>query len=614
MNAEKIGQLNVEKNKVFSLLNKSLYSQEDIVFREIVSNSADAINKRFDLDDINKKGLIELVIDKDKSTVTVKDNGIGMTFDEVDKFINQIAFSGSKEYNDALQASNKERSIIGHFGVGFYSSFMIAKNVSIDTLSGKEHEKAVSWFCSNDMNYKQKSSTKKDIGTDVTLYLTNDSKYLNDENLVKNILSKYFKLLAIPLYLTVIEDSEIKSKELINSKEAFWKKIDFMSYDELNEYYKESFNDVFDPYLSMKFQSLDLGIRGIIFFRKTRNETSELDGTFKIYNNGVFIGENIKQIIPKHINLQSGIIECSNLPLVVSRAEFRDESEENEIFSLIREAISQEIVIFLNDLFTNHREKYEACWEDLNAFVKYSILVDKTFASVLTRKVLFKNIEDKYLTLNEFMDSKETNVSKQIYYTSDPYEQSYYFEIFRKCGLDLLQFDHVIDKPFMQRLNLLFPKIEFTRIDSASVNIFKGEVEDRDETQASKIKTVIEKKLGSKIKHFELEITRLSHKDIHLIILNDENSRRFSDMMEIYGLMNPDEKEKILAQSKAKLLVNLNSPIIEYLGKSDNLAKIDFITNYLFNLALMGQNALDIGQTGNFVSQSELLLVNYIND
>lgn len=613
MNAEKIGQLNVEKNKVFSLLNKSLYSQEDIVFREIVSNSADAINKRFDLDDINKKGLIELVIDKDKSTVTVKDNGIGMTFDEVDKFINQIAFSGSKEYNDALQASNKERSIIGHFGVGFYSSFMIAKNVSIDTLSGKEHEKAVSWFCSNDMNYKQKASTKKDIGTDVTLYLTNDSKYLNDENLVKNILSKYFKLLAIPLYLTVIEDSEIKSKELINSKEAFWKKIDSMSYDELNEYYKESFNDVFDPCLSMKFQSLDLGIRGIIFFRKTRNETSELDGTFKIYNNGVFIGENIKQIIPKHINLQSGIIECSNLPLVVSRAEFRDESEENEIFSLIREAISQEIVIFLNDLFTNHREKYEACWEDLNAFVKYSILVDKTFASVLTRKVLFKNIEDKYLTLNEFMDSKETNISKQIYYTSDPYEQSYYFEIFRKCGLDLLQFDHVIDKPFMQRLNLLFPKIEFTRIDSASVNIFKGEVEDRDETQASKIKTVIEKKLGSKIKHFELEITRLSHKDIHLIILNDENSRRFSDMMEIYGLMNPDEKEKILAQSKAKLLVNLNSPIIEYLGKSDNLAKIDFITNYLFNLALMGQNALDIGQTGNFVSQSELLLVNYIN-
>lgn len=614
MNAEKIGQLNVEKNKVFSLLNKSLYSQEDIVFREIVSNSADAINKRFDLDDINKKGLIELVIDKDKSTVTVKDNGIGMTFDEVDKFINQIAFSGSKEYNDALQASNKERSIIGHFGVGFYSSFMIAKNVSIDTLSGKEHEKAVSWFCSNDMNYKQKASTKKDIGTDVTLYLTNDSKYLNDENLVKNILSKYFKLLAIPLYLTVIEDSEIKSKELINSKEAFWKKIDSMSYDELNEYYKESFNDVFDPCLSMKFQSLDLGIRGIIFFRKTRNETSELDGTFKIYNNGVFIGENIKQIIPKHINLQSGIIECSNLPLVVSRAEFRDESEENEIFSLIREAISQEIVIFLNDLFTNHREKYEACWEDLNAFVKYSILVDKTFASVLTRKVLFKNIEDKYLTLNEFMDSKETNINKQIYYTSDPYEQSYYFEIFRKCSLDLLQFDHVIDKPFMQRLNLLFPKIEFTRIDSVSVNIFKGEIEDKDKIQASKIETVIEKTLGPKIKYFELEISKLSHQDIHLIILNDENSRRFSDMMEIYGLMNPDEKEKILAQSKAKLLVNLNSPIIKYLGKSDDLAKIDFITNYLFNLALMGQNALDIGQTGNFVSQSELLLTNYIND
>ncbi len=614
MNAKKRGQLNVEKNKVFSLLNKSLYSQEDIVFREIVSNSADAINKRFDLDDINKKGLIELVIDKDKSTVTIKDNGIGMTFDEVDKFINQIAFSGSKEYDDALQTSNKGKSIIGHFGVGFYSSFMIAKNVAIDTLSSKEHEKAVSWFCSNDMNYKQKASSKKDIGTDVTLYLDKDSKYLNDEDLVKKILSKYFKLLAIPLYLTVIEDSEIKSKELINSKEVFWKKIDSMSCDELNEYYKENFNDLFDPCLSMKFQSLDLGIRGIIFFRKTRNETSELDGTFKIYNNGVFIGENIKQIIPKHINLQSGIIECSNLPLVVSRSEFRDESEENELFSLIREAVSQEIVIFLNDLFTNHREKYEACWEDLNAFVKYSILVDKTFASVLTRKVLFKNIEDKYLTLNEFMDSKETNINKQIYYTSDPYEQSYYFEIFRKCSLDLLQFDHVIDKPFMQRLNLLFPKIEFTRIDSVSVNIFKGEIEDKDKIQASKIETVIEKTLGPKIKYFELEISKLSHQDIHLIILNDENSRRFSDMMEIYGLMNPDEKEKILAQSKAKLLVNLNSPIIKYLGKSDDLAKIDFITNYLFNLALMGQNALDIGQTGNFVSQSELLLTNYIND
>jgi molecular chaperone HtpG len=610
LSLNKKGTLTIEEKNIFTILKKWLYTEEDIVFRELVSNGIDAVGKlKSETNNQSYSGKITVILDSDKKQLIVKDNGIGMTEEEVDKYINKIAFSGAAEF---IENNNKKdtKNIIGHFGVGFYSSFMISDHVTIKTQSYKEDNYPVQWDCTSDMIYNIREIKKDSVGTEVILNLKDSSKYLKNPELVKNILEKYFVFSSTDVYY-VNKGEEVK----VNKSEPIWKKNEKdISVKDMNLFYQDFFDDVTAPLFWIKFESLDIGIRGILFFRNTKNGTEDLDGKIKVYNRGVYIGSNIKEMIPKFVNLQSGIIECDNLPLVVSRSNLR-EGEGDNILQLISETLSQEITIAMNSVFEKNRDKYELYWPEINAFMKYGILKDKIFASVMTRKIIFKDIYGNYQTIPEFLNDKNNNVpDKTVYYTSDEIDQAHYIEVFKKCGINALLFDHVIDQPFMQKYEVVKPGVKFIRIDSNIESIFKGSLDEDNEEIANIVKEKFENILQDRLDNTSVKVTQLAHQDISTLIINDEKSRRMTDMLEIYGFINPSDTASKKVKSKSTLLVNLNNKIIKHISILSNDKSLYTIINQLYDLSLMSQQALKPQDVENFILRSESILSKSIVD
>lgn len=610
LSLNKKGTLTIEEKNIFTILKKWLYTEEDIVFRELVSNGIDAVGKlKSETNNQSYSGKITVILDSDKKQLIVKDNGIGMTEEEVDKYINKIAFSGAAEF---IENNNKKdtKNIIGHFGVGFYSSFMISDHVTIKTQSYKEDNYPVQWDCTSDMIYNIREIKKDSVGTEVILNLKDSSKYLKNPELVKNILEKYFVFSSTDVYY-VNKGEEVK----VNKSEPIWKKNEKdISVKDMNLFYQDFFDDVTAPLFWIKFESLDIGIRGILFFRNTKNGTEDLDGKIKVYNRGVYIGSNIKEMIPKFVNLQSGIIECDNLPLVVSRSNLR-EGEGDNILQLISETLSQEITIAMNSVFEKNRDKYELYWPEINAFMKYGILKDKIFASVMTRKIIFKDIYGNYQTIPEFLNDKNNNVpDKTVYYTSDEIDQAHYIEVFKKCGINALLFDHVIDQPFMQKYEVVKPGVKFIRIDSNIESIFKGSLDEDNEEIANIVKEKFENILQDRLDNTSVKVTQLAHQDISTLIINDEKSRRMTDMLEIYGFINPSDLASKKVKSKSTLLVNLNNNIIKHISALSEKESLNIIINQLYDLSLMSQQALKPEDVENFILRSESILSKSIVD
>jgi molecular chaperone HtpG len=610
LSLNKKGTLTIEEKNIFTILKKWLYTEEDIVFRELVSNGIDAVGKlKSEKNNQSYSGKITVILDSDKKQLIVKDNGIGMTEEEVDKYINKIAFSGAAEF---IENNNKKdtKNIIGHFGVGFYSSFMISDHVTIKTQSYKEDNYPVQWDCTSDMIYNIREIKKDSVGTEVILNLKDSSKYLKNPELVKNILEKYFVFSSTDVYY-VNKGEEVK----VNKSEPIWKKNEKdISVKDMNLFYQDFFDDVTAPLFWIKFESLDIGIRGILFFRNTKNGTEDLDGKIKVYNRGVYIGSNIKEMIPKFVNLQSGIIECDNLPLVVSRSNLR-EGEGDNILQLISETLSQEITIAMNSVFEKNRDKYELYWPEINAFMKYGILKDKIFASVMTRKIIFKDIYGNYQTIPEFLNDKNNNVpDKTVYYTSDEIDQAHYIEVFKKCGINALLFDHVIDQPFMQKYEVVKPGVKFIRIDSNIESIFKGSLDEDNEEIANIVKEKFENILQDRLDNTSVKVTQLAHQDISTLIINDEKSRRMTDMLEIYGFINPSDMASKKVKSKSTLLVNLNNKIIKHISILSNDKSLYTMINQLYDLSLMSQQALKPEDVENFILRSESILSKSIVD
>ncbi|MBG0763562.1 MAG: molecular chaperone HtpG [Tissierellales bacterium] len=610
LSLNKKGTLTIEEKNIFTILKKWLYTEEDIVFRELVSNGIDAVGKlKSETNNQSYSGKITVILDSDKKQLIVKDNGIGMTEEEVDKYINKIAFSGAAEF---IENNNKKdtKNIIGHFGVGFYSSFMISDHVTIKTQSYKEDNYPVQWDCTSDMIYNIREIKKDSVGTEVILNLKDSSKYLKNPELVKNILEKYFVFSSTDVYY-VNKGEEVK----VNKSEPIWKKNEKdISVKDMNLFYQDFFDDVTAPLFWIKFESLDIGIRGILFFRNTKNGTEDLDGKIKVYNRGVYIGSNIKEMIPKFVNLQSGIIECDNLPLVVSRSNLR-EGEGDNILQLISETLSQEITIAMNSVFEKNRDKYELYWPEINAFMKYGILKDKIFASVMTRKIIFKDIYGNYQTIPEFLNDKNNNVpDKTVYYTSDEIDQAHYIEVFKKCGINALLFDHVIDQPFMQKYEVVKPGVKFIRIDSNIESIFKGSLDEDNEEIANIVKEKFENILQDRLDNTSVKVTQLAHQDISTLIINDEKSRRMTDMLEIYGFINPSDMASKKVKSKSTLLVNLNNKIIKHISILSDDKSLYTMINQLYDLSLMSQQALKPEDVENFILRSESILSKSIVD
>lgn len=610
---ERKGLLSIESKNIFTILKKWLYTEQDIVFRELISNASDAIEKLSQLrtNEVSiprLEGKIIVTLDPETRRIIISDNGIGMSEEEVNKYINQIAFSGATDFIDQNNQAGKD-TIIGHFGVGFYSAFMLTDHVAIETKSFKKDTPAVRWDCMSDMSYSMEKCEKNDVGTDIILYLDEKNPYLEKADLIYDIIKKYFVFSKTKIYFEAPNYNQV----LVNNPYPIWRapktSIDPL---EMNAFYKDFFDDVGDPLFWIQFESIDIGVRGILFFRNTKNGTEELDGKIKIYNRGVYIGENICELIPKFVNLQSGIIECDNLPLVVSRSTLREDAQNEDMIELIYECLSQEVTIALNDLFENQREIYETHWPYLNAFVKYGILQEKIFASVMTRKVIFMDIHGYYHTVQEYMENEHNSHPDTIYYSSDEIEQAHYIEIFKKCQLNALLFDHVIDQPFMRKYESIRPSLKFIRIDSNIESLFNGYLHKDDESKVVILTEKINKALGERHSTMTLKITNLEYESISTLIINDEKSRRMADMLEIYGFINKADFSAKELQAKSTLLVNLNNEIIRFILESPDEMVINIVVNQLFDLALMSQQTLKPEDVERFINRSESILTSSI--
>lgn len=608
------GMLSIESKNIFNILKKWLYTDQDIVFRELISNACDAVEKLTNITEKKEnspgyEGDISVKLDIENKCLIISDNGIGMTYDEVQKYINQIAFSGATDYINKNSQTGID-TIIGHFGVGFYSSFMISNHVAIETKSYRKDKKPVRWDCHMDMSFFMNEGIRTEAGTDVILYLDEDSVYLKNPKMILDIIKKYFIFSKTKIFF---EAPDIQ-KQLVNITEPIFRlSTNLINTEEMNLFYREFFDDVSDPLFWFKFESIDIGVRGILFFRNTKNNTEELDGKIKVYSRGVYVGENIRGLIPKFVNLQSGIIECDNLPLVVSRNTIREENSQENILTLISECLSQEVTIYLNDMFEKHRDQYEAHWPNINAFVKYSILQDKTFASVMTRKAVFMDLTGKYYTIKEYIEKFGGPEGNEIYYSSDAVDQAYYIGIFKRCGLNALLFDHVIDQPFMQRYEVLNPSIKFIRIDSNIEALFNGEMTEKDVKNSEIVENKFKNAIGSRIGNIRLKVSNLQHESISAIIINDEKARRMADMMEIYGLIKATNFSDRKIQAKSTLLININNNIVRFILDSNNEETLNIIINQLFDLALLNQQALEPEDIEAFVNRSEALLIRTIN-
>jgi len=601
------GKLSIESNNIFAILKKWLYTEPDIVFRELISNATDAIEKRslLALEDgrVFAEGKIEVLLDKEKKQMIIRDNGIGMDYDEVHKYINQIAFSGAEDFIRQNNQSGKD-SIIGHFGVGFYSAFMLADHVAIESKSYKAEALAVRWDCTSDMSYRMSCCEKAETGTDIILYLSENNPYIQKPLLAYDSIRKYFIFSHYDVFFTSWEHNGV----LVNNTDALWRKAeDSIDKEGMNTFYKEFFGDTSNPVFWIQFSSIDIGVRGIMFFRNTKNGTEELDGQFKVYNRGIYVGQNIPELIPKFVNLQSGILECDNLPLVVSRSSIQND-DGNDMLKLVYECLEQEVSIALHNLFQDQRETYESYWPELNAFVKYGILQNKTFASVMTKKVIFEDIYGKYQTIEEYLSNEDSLPNNTIYYASDKLDQAHYIEIFRKCSINALLFDHVIDQPFLYKYEALKPDYQFVRIDSNIEAVYKGSHEEGDDRKAAALTQKATAALGERLGADSLDFTRLADHTISVLIVNDEYARRMADMLEIYGYANPAEPAAAERQTPKTLLFNLNNPMVEYACTAADTARVNMVLNHLFDLALLSQQALKPEDMEAFICRSEQIL------
>lgn len=609
MKKQETGTLSIEENNVFSILKQWLYQDQDIVFRELISNATDAIEKRRQIALAENltlpQGRIDVTLDNEKKTLTISDNGLGMSREEVHKYINQIAFSGVEDFVKRSREGNGA-GVIGHFGVGFYSAFMLADEVTIETKSYLDDAAAVHWACRQDRNFTMAAGEKATVGTDIILHLAADDVFLKNPSLAYASIKKYFIFSKYEIYFT----AEGYDRVLVNEPDAlFRKRPEDIDDEELNSFYKDFFGDSEDPLFYLQFASLDLGVRGMLFFRNTRGGAADLDGDIHIYSRGIFIDKNMPELIPKYLSLQNGIIECDDLPLVVSRSAVQ--GSDKNILALIQECLTQEVAIACNDLFVNRREEYEALWPELGAFVKYGVLNDKTFASVMRKKIIYEDLAGNYQTIAEFAAGEENIPENTVFYSSDRLDQAHYIAIFKKCGYNALLFDHVIDQPLLFKYMTLSPTTSFVRIDSNIDLIYGGELGSDDEARVDRLTERIAETIGERMGEMELRFTRLADASISSLIVNDEESRRVSDMMEIYGYLNRSEAT---ADDPAKrtLLLNLSNPALAYLETGEDAEKRSLIAQQLFDLALFNQQALRPEDTENFILRSEQLLASFV--
>ena len=692
----KSGSLSINSENIFPIIKKWLYSDHDIFYRELVSNGCDAITKLKKLalmgeyetpDDETYK--VQVTVNPKEKTIRIEDNGLGMTEDEVDEYINQIAFSGAQDFLNKYKDKANEDQIIGHFGLGFYSAFMVADKVTIDTLSYKPDAKPVHWESEGGTEFDMKEGTKEGHGTVITLYLNEDSAEFANEYRAREILDKYCAFMPVEIYLndetaepqydtiekdeltdkdtiieTIVEPAKTEEKEKedgtketvevspakekykiarrpvpVNDTNPLWNKHPNECTDEeYKEFYRKVFQDFKEPlfwiHLNMDYP---FNLKGILYFPKINMEYESIEGKIKLYNNQVFIADNIKEVIPEFLMLLKGVIDCPDLPLNVSRSALQNDGFVKKISDYITKKVADK----LSGMCKTDRENYEKYWDDINPFIKFGCLKDEKFCEKMTDYILFKNLDGKYMTLPECLEvnktdpdetqegavdengekveaevvedknedsAEEEKKDKTIYYVTDEKQQSQYINMFKAAKMDAVMLTDRIDQPFISQLEAKNEGIHFARIDADLTDAFKAKTSKKTQeelnAQAEKVEKLVQKALkNDKIK---VKIEKLKNKKVSSVLTVSEESRRMQDMMKMYG---GGMDMSMFGAEGETLVLNANHPLVTYITEHEDDANTEMICEQLYDLAKLQNAPLSPEAMTKFVARSNDIML-----
>ena len=605
------GNISVDSENLFPIIKKWLYSDKDIFLRELVSNGCDAVTKLKKLASIgeaqideNEKFKVTVSIFKDTKKLVISDNGIGMTAEEIDKYINQIAFSGASDFlSKYKEEDDKGSQIIGHFGLGFYSAFMVADSVEIDSLSYQDGAKAAKWTCDGSMEFDLTDGDRTERGTTITLNIAEDSEEFLEESTIRQILHKYCAFLPIEIYVEVPEDKHeddtpSEPKPINNTTPLWMKKPSECTDEEYKEFYRNVFMDFNEPLFWIHLNvDYPFNLKGILYFPKINHEFAGQEGQIKLYNNQVFVADNVKEVIPEFLMLLKGVIDCPDLPLNVSRSFLQNDGYVKKISSHITKKVADK----LTSIYNNERENYEKYWDYINIFIKYGCLRDEKFYEKVKDVIIYKDIDGKYLTLDEYLDGKE---EKDVYYVSDPQTQSQYINMFKNQGLNAVVLPSMMDTHFISLVEMKQTGVKFKRIDSA-INDISDNTEKDDSTKEQEEKLIEKFKNEINDHTLKIEVQSLKDDSIPAVILLGEQSRRMQEMYKAYGQQMAGMAD--MFHDEFTLVLNSNNSLIK---KIDTLNDEDanLVIDHVYDLAKISHSPLPAEQMTKFIERSNKLL------
>ena len=631
----KKGNLSINSENILPIIKKWLYSDSDIFIRELVSNGCDAINKLKKLNTMGEASLpadekfsIKVVLDKENSTIQIIDNGIGMTADEIEEYITQIAFSGASDfvnkYKDQLEDGG---DIIGHFGLGFYSAFMVADKVMIDSLSYKEGATPAKWICDGGIEYEIGESDRKERGTTITLFVGEEGKDFLNAFKLREILNKYCYFMPIEIFFEdieemkkeaeedknndTIEENEIKELLPINKTNPLWlKQPNECTDEEYKEFYHQVFSDFNEPlfwiHLNMDYP---FKLKGILYFPKLKHELDSIEGQVKLYNNQVFIADNLKEVIPEFLLLLKGTLDCPDLPLNVSRSFLQNDGYVTKMSKYITKKVADK----LNSLFKKQREEFEGFWDDISQFIKYGCLKEKDFYDKVKDSLLFKTINDKYVTLNEYLEQNKEHQENKVFYVTDKTQQAQYIKMFKDNNMDAVILNTKLDNPYMSTLEMYNQGISFVRIDSDLSDTLKDNNIEENKELNEALETLFKETLN-KGDNLKIKVENLKTTDISGVIQLSEQARRMEEMAQMYGMAIPFGA----MPSDETLILNGNNNVVKLLLKlKDDESKkeeTNLICNQIYDLATMSNKHLDMNAKTNFIERSNKILELLLNN
>ena len=602
------GNIKISSENMMPIIKKWLYSDKDIFLREIVANGIDAITKFKKLVDMGEacddgaEYCVKISVDKKNKTLTVEDNGIGMTDEEVENYITQIAFSGASDFLSKYEKAGGD-GIIGHFGLGFYSAYMVSDYVEIYTKSFK-NTPAVRWESDGNASYSIEETEKESRGTKIVMHIAASEKEFIDENNIKNLVRKYCSFMPYNIYVSFKGDG--KDEPLNSTVPLYSKNPKDCTEEDYKNFYRDTFMDYNEPmfwvHLNMDYP---FNLKGILYFPKVKNKVELERGKVKLYCNQVFIADNIKEVIPEFLMLLNGVIDCPDIPLNVSRSFLQNDSQVQKISKHMTQKVADKLI----SLFKDVREKYEKCWEDTATFIKFGCIKQNDFYDKVKDIIIYKNLDDKFVDFSELLkdsnnrdgdDKKDGKTEPEtIYYVSDRLQQAQYIKMFKEQGLDAILCDNFIDPHFLSFLEYHKPnEIKFVRIDADVAGALKTDGEAAEDSVLSDLfkNTLKNDKLTVKFEN-------LKNSDVPAIIITDEYMRRYSEMGQIYGM-----SDGLIAQT---MIVNLSNPIINKI-KELNEEKQKFVINYVYSLALLSFKKLEADELDKFVTSNLELLENFI--